>query len=75
MAIERILDNAEESAAPMVPDESANAAANSVIQFVSNGRGLSTHDSVIPELLRPMFGPEIYERYQQRSLATHTGHH
>ena len=67
MAIERILDNAEESAAPIVPDESANAAADSAIQLVSYDGELPAHDSVLPELLRPRLGPEIYERCQQPS--------
>ena len=64
MAIERILDNAEESAAPIVPDESANAAANSETKSVSYDGGSPAHNSVIPELLRPRLGPEIYERCQ-----------
>ena len=67
MAIERILDNAEESAAPMVPDESANAAADSVVQFVSYDGGLLAHYSDIPELLRPRLGPEGSE-YRRASI-------
>ena len=60
MAIERILDNAEESAAPIVPDERANAAADSAKQCVSDDGGWFARDIVIPELLRPRLGPEIY---------------
>lgn len=54
--MERILDKDEERAAPIVPEERANAA---VGQSSSNCCNFAGHTDG-PDVLRPKLGPDIY---------------
>jgi hypothetical protein len=55
-AMERMFERAEESAAPIVPEERANAAVDqSLSDYGRHSCGLSDG----PEVLRPKLGPDI----------------
>ena len=81
MAIERVLERLEESAAPIVPDDSAKAAVRcgiwmgclSVHHLDRKAKGKKGGVWIVPEVLRPKFGPEIYNaRRTQSIIAIHT---